>query len=324
MSSFIFKNVYIKDNYSVAGMLEADGKLKYFNECLNDYYFGEKTFEKAEIKMQNIVMKSLIKNNDLNENDINFAVGGDLINQISVSNYAQRNFDFSFLGIYSACSTFTESLLIASVFVDNYKLKNVIAITSSHNLTAERQFRFPVEYGSTRPETATFTATGAVGALITNKKTNLKIESATMGRVIDKGITDVNHMGAVMSPAAADTLKNHLTDLNRQIEYYDLVLTGDLGCVGLEILKDYTKKAHNIKLKKVMDSGCELYLGSQDTYAGGSGPVCLPLILFNKILENKKYKKILVLGTGSLHSPSLVNQHNTIPAISHAISLEVL
>lgn len=324
MSSFIFKSVYIKDYYSVVGPLESNSKLKKYDECLKDYYFKEKTFEKAEIKMQKTVIDNLLKKNNLTDEDIDFSVGGDLINQISVTNYAQGNYYIPFLGVYSACSTFTESLLLASVFIDSYKLKNVIAITSSHNLTAERQFRFPVEYGSTRPNTATFTATGSVGSLITNKKTNLKVESATIGKVVNKGITDVNHMGAVMSPAAADTLKNHLTDLKRDPSYYDLILTGDLGCVGLEIFKQYSKKVHNLNLKKLKDAGCELYLNSQDTYAGGSGPVCLPLILFNNILENKKYKKILILGTGALHSPSLVNQHSSIPSVSHAISLEVV
>lgn len=323
MSSYSFKNVYIKDYYTIVGPLEKDGKLKNYNDFLEDFYYGEKTFEKAEVKMQKEVVKNLLINNKLNENDIEVIIGGDLINQISITSYAQRDFEIPFIGIYSACSTFTESLLLASIFVDSYKHKNVLSITSSHNLTAERQYRYPVEYGSPRPNTSTFTSTGAAGAIVTSKKSDIKIESATIGKVVDKGITDVNHMGAVMAPAACDTLNNHLKDLNRDINYYDLILTGDLGCVGMEIFKEYNKVVNNIKIKKYIDSGCELYLDSQDTYAGGSGPVCLPLVLFNKVLQSKKYKKILVLGTGSLHTPCLVNQHNTIPAISHAISLEV-
>lgn len=324
MSSYKFKNVYIKDSYTVAGPLESNGKLKKYNEFLDNYYYGEKTFEKAEIKMQQSVLKNLLINNSILDTDVNLVIGGDLINQISVTNYTVRDFKIPFIGVYSACSTFTESLVLASIFIDNYKHKNVIVLTSSHNLTAERQFRFPVEYGSPRPKTSTFTSTGSVGALLTSVKSNIKIEGATIGKVIDKGITDVNHMGAVMAPAASDTLNKHLNDFNRDINYYDLILTGDLGCIGLEILKKYTKEVYNVNLKKIKDSGCELYLDSQDTYAGGSGPVCLPLILFNNIITNKKYKKILILGTGSLHSPALVNQHNTIPSISHAISLEVI
>ncbi|MFI3260940.1 MAG: stage V sporulation protein AD [bacterium] len=323
MSSYIFKNVYIKDYYTIAGPMEKDGKIKNFNEYLDDFYFGEKTFEQAEVKMQKNVVKNLIVRNDITENDVDFLIGGDLINQISISSYSHRAFDFPFLGIYSACSTFIEALLIGSIFTENYKHKNVICLTSSHNLTAERQFRYPVEYGSPKVHTSTFTATAAAGTILTHEKTNIKIDSATIGSVIDKGVNDVNHMGAVMAPAAADTLNKHLNNLSRDISYYDVILTGDLGIVGAKIFKEYTKKVYNINIKKTMDAGSEIFLDSQDTYAGGSGPACIPIVFFNKILQNKKYKKILLVGTGSLHSPCLINQHNTIPAISHVVSLEV-
>lgn len=324
MSSIKFKNVYIKDNFSIAGPLESRGKLKNINIKMKDYYFEEETFEKAEVKMQQEVITGLLKNNNLSDNEINFLIGGDLINQISISSYSARNYNIPFLGVYSACSTFVQSLLMASLFVDSYKFNNVIAITSSHNLTAERQYRYPVEYGSPKKKTTTFTSTGSVGALLTNKITNIKIESATIGKVVDKGINDVANMGAVMAPAASETLNTHLTELNRTIDYYDLILTGDLGCVGAEIFKSYTKKVYKINIRKHMDSGCEIFLDSEEVYAGGSGPVCLPLVLFNKVLRSKKYKRVLLLGTGSLHSVNLINQHNTIPAISHAVSLEVL
>ena len=138
------------------------------------------------------------------------------------------------------------------------------------------------------------------------------------------GVKDVNNMGAVMAPAAADTINKHLTDLKRDLDYYDLILTGDLGEVGVSILKDYLDRVYDVKLKKHMDSGCEIFKNTQNINAGASGPVALPLVLFNKILKSTKYKKILIIGTGSLHSPTLVNQKNTIPSIAHAISLEVL
>ena len=138
------------------------------------------------------------------------------------------------------------------------------------------------------------------------------------------GITDANNLGAVMAPAAASTLYEHLNDLKRDLNYYDLILTGDLGCVGSEIFKEYCLQNYNLKLKRYLDAGCELYLKSQETYAGGSGPACLPLVLFNKILPISKYKKILIIGTGALHSKTFVNQKNPIPAIAHAVSLEVL
>ncbi len=323
MASFRFKNVYIKDYATVVGPLEKESKLKNYNESLDDYYFKEKTFEKAEIKMQQVVLDNIIFNNKLVAKDIDVISGGDLLNQLTATSYNIRNYEIPMLGLYSACSTFTESLLINSIILDNYNLSNAISIVSSHNLTAERQFRYPVEYGSTKPHTATFTATGAAAALLTKNKSNLKIESATIGTVVDMGVNDVNHMGAVMAPAAAKVLNDHLIELKRDISYYDLILTGDLGNIGLNIFKEYSLLEYNINVKKVLDAGNELYLKSQKTYAGGSGPVCLPLVLFNKILLTNKYKKILLLATGSLHSPNIINQKNTIPAVSHAVSLEV-
>ena len=290
---------------------------------MDDYYYGEKTFEQAEIKMQKSVIDQLLKQNSLKNADISLLVGGDLTNQIAITSYSAKNYNFPFLGLYSACATFVESLIVAATFVES-GCKKVIGVTSSHNLTAEKQFRYPIEYGAPRPHTATFTTTGAISTLISKKESKLKIESATIGTPIDMGISDANNMGAVMAPAAASTLMLHLTELKRDINYYDLILTGDLGCVGAKILEDYLLTNYNIKMKKYLDAGCELFLNSQETYAGGSGPACLPLVFFNKILTTKKYKKILLIATGALHSVALVNQANPIPGIAHAISLEVL
>ena len=197
-------------------------------------------------------------------------------------------------------------------------------MTSSHNLHAEKQFRFPIEYGAPKPTTTTFTATGAVACLLTKEQTNIKIESYTIGKVIDMGCKDASHMGAVMAPAAANVIMSHLTELERDINYYDLILTGDLGCIGSKILGEFLKRVYGIKMKQHLDAGCELYLKSQEeTYAGASGPVALPLYLFNKVLKPKKKQKILIVGTGSLHNPFFVNQKLSIPAVAHAVSLEV-
>ena len=225
--------------------------------------------------------------------------------------------------MYSACATFPEELILASNFVDCSGFKKVITVVSSHNLTAEKQFRYPVEYGAPRPHTSTFTTTGAIATLVGRKESKIKIESSTIGVAIDMDISDANHMGAVMAPAAASTLMRHLTDLKRDASYYDLILTGDLGCVGGKIFQDYLETNYGVHLKNYLDAGCELFLDSQETYAGGSGPACLPLVLFCKILTNKKYKKILIIGTGALHSTTFVNQKMSIPAIAHAVSLEV-
>ena len=323
MASKQFKNIYLNDFVTLVGPLEKESHLKKYNLIMDDYYYGEKTFEQAEIKMQKSVIDQLLKQNSLKNADISLLVGGDLTNQIAITSYSAKNYNFPFLGLYSACATFVESLIVAATFVES-GCKKVIGVTSSHNLTAEKQFRYPIEYGAPRPHTATFTTTGAISTLISKKESKLKIESATIGTPIDMGISDANNMGAVMAPAAASTLMLHLTELKRDINYYDLILTGDLGCVGAKILEDYLLTNYNIKMKKHLDAGCELFLNSQETYAGGSGPACLPLVFFNKILTTKKYKKILLIATGALHSVALVNQANPIPGIAHAISLEVL
>ncbi len=324
MASKKFSNVYIKDNFSIVGPLERDGLLKNYDLVMDDYYYGERTFEQAEIKMQKVVLDNLLNKNKLSENKIDVLIGGDLINQISISSYNASKFRIPYLGIYSACASYAEELIIASSMISGKLAKNIIAITSSHNLNAERQFRYPVEYGAVKKHTTTFTTTAAVSTLLTNEQTNIKIESATIGKSIDMGVTDTNNMGAVMAPAAADTLNNHLLEMKRNINYYDLVLTGDLGLVGREIFLEMLNKEYNINLKKYIDAGCEIYTNSQETYAGASGPVALPLVLFDKILCCKRYKKILVIATGSLQSVQLANQKLGIPGIAHAISLEVL
>lgn len=323
MSSKKYKNVYLNDYFTIVGPLEKESHLKKYNLFMDDYYYKEKTFEQAEVKMQEDVVNNLMHRNSLNDSDIDLLVGGDLTNQIAVSSYNAKNYNIPFLGVYSACATFPEELILASNFVDCSGFKKVITVVSSHNLTAEKQFRYPVEYGAPRPHTSTFTTTGAIATLVGKRESKIKIESSTIGVAIDMDISDANHMGAVMAPAAASTLMRHLTDLKRDASYYDLILTGDLGCVGGKIFQDYLEKNYNVQLKNYMDAGCELFLDSQETYAGGSGPACLPLVLFCKILTSKKYKKILIIGTGALHSTTFVNQKMSIPAIAHAVSLEV-
>lgn len=324
MASTKYKNIYLTDYVTLGGPLERESHLKNFDFVMDDYYYGEKTFEQAEIKMQGDVIDKILEKNALKNSDVSLLVGGDLNNQIAITSYNAKNYNFPFLGVYSACATFVESLIVASNFVNSLGYRKILTITSSHNLTAEKQFRYPIEYGAPKPHTATFTTTGAVATLVSKKESKIKIESSTIGTPVDMGISDANHMGAVMAPAAASTLMMHLQELNRSADYYDLILTGDLGCVGKKILEDYLETNHNIKLKKYLDAGCELFLDSQETYAGGSGPACLPLVLFNKILTTKKYKKILIIATGALHSVALVNQAKPIPAIAHALSLEVL
>ena len=324
MASLKFNNIYLNDYVTLAGPLESNSKLKKLDFQMDDYYYGEKTFEQAQAKMQRVVIDRILEKNKLNGTDIDLLVGGDLLDQISATSYASKYFPISLLGIYSACATFPESLIVGSMFLTSKNIKKVIGITSSHNLSAERQFRYPIEYGSPKVHTSTFTATAGISTLLTKDEGKIKIESATIGKVVEMGVSDANNLGAVMAPAAAEVLHEHLNELNRDVDYYDLILTGDLGCVGSDIFKEYFKRKYGIYLKKHLDAGCELYLKSQDTYAGGSGPACLPLVLFSKILNLGKYKKILIIGTGALHSRTFVNQKTPIPAIAHAVSLEVL
>ena len=322
MASIVFKNVYINDESSIVGPYENRGLLN-FKNSINDLYNNEKSFEDSEITMQRKVIDDLLVKNNLRDNDIDILVGGDLMNQLTATSYNMRDFNIPFMGIYSACASFVEGLIVASNLLDSRFFKKAIVVTSSHNLTSEKQFRFPVEYGCLKPKRATFTATGSVASLLTNQVSKIKVESATIGRVVDYGIKDPFHMGAVMTPACASTIVEHLKDLKRDANYYDVILTGDLGEVGVNILKDFLKINYNIKLKNHIDAATQIYREDQETFAGASGPVALPLVLFNSILKNKKYKKILIVGTGSLHSPVMCNQKNTIPSIAHVVSLEV-
>jgi len=324
MDSIKFSNAYLKDSFSVVGPLESEGQIKNLNLTMDNYYYHEKTFEQAEIKMQRVVLDNLLLRNKLLESDIDYLIAGDLSNQLGISNYAAKNYRIPFLGIYSACASFVEGMIIGSKLLDGRGSRKAIVITSSHNLNAEKQFRFPVEYGAPKPKTTTFTATACVGSILTRDNTNVKIEGATVGTVIDLGCKDATHMGAVMAPAAAQTLVQHLNDFKRTMDYYDVIVTGDLGSIGSNIFREYLKRSYGMKIKNHVDAAKEIYLDSQDVYAGASGPAALPLVLFHKILKNNRYKKILIIGTGSLHSPTLVNQKITIPAIAHAVSLEVL
>ena len=320
MASMKFNNVYLSNSYSIVGKDESYGNLRCYDMVINDYYFGCKTFEAAEIKMQKTVIDYLLKKNK----DIDLIMGGDLTNQIAITSYMAGNYNIAYIGTYSACATFNSSLILLGSLLDSKKISKGIAITSSHNKVAERQFRYPVEYGAPKPLRSTYTATGSVGVVVTSNKTKIKLESATIGKVTDYGIKDVLDMGSVMAPAAASTLYEHLKELKRNINYYDVVITGDLGIYGSQIFKELVKMEHNIEIVNHIDAGSILYKKEQNLYAGASGPAALPLVLFNNILKNKNYKKILLIATGSLHSPTLVNQKNSIPSIAHAISLEVL
>ncbi|MDD2238821.1 MAG: hypothetical protein PHH51_02945 [Bacilli bacterium] len=311
-----FKNVFINDYYSLAGPLEKKSNLKNCDYFMDDYYFGEKTPEKSESKMQKIVIQNLIKNErpDL-------IIGSDLNNQLTATSLSVVDLKIPYMGHYCACASSASMLITLANFIMSKNIKRGLFIISSHTLTAEKQFRFPVEYGAPKPIRGSQTATGAVGIIVSNQESKIKIISGLLGKVIDSGIKDVHNMGAIMAPSAVDTLINFLNKSKTTVKDYDLILTGDLGKVGSEIFKAVLQKEYKIKITNHLDAGATLYKNFE--YSGASGPSVLPLTLVTKILTNNKYKKILYLATGSLHSTLLVNQKNSIPTLTHALYLEV-
>lgn len=329
--TFKYKDVYLENVSTIAGPYEKKGPLgKYFDVTFDDLYYGEKSWEIAESKILEDAITLLLKKSEKKNTDVDLVISGDLMNQITSSCYSNLKYSLPFLGIYSACATSVEGLIIASNFIDGGKINRAIVSTSSHNMSSEKQFRNPTEYGAPKPKTATFTATGGVGMLVSNTKSRIRIESATLGKITDLGQTDPLNMGSVMAPAAADTLYEHLTSMNRKVEDYDLIVTGDLGLYGKEILKDYMKEEYNIELNNnYNDCGVMLYdLSEQkEVLAGGSGPVCSALVncsYLYKMLMEGKLKRILWIATGALFSPTFVYQHENILSIANAVSLEVV
>ena len=324
-----FNNVYVGDAITIASVYEKDGPIATYFDLVydKDLYYGCDTFEKAEEKLLHDSIKKLIGKSKLKISDINYVISGDLQNQIAASDYAMRDIKIPFLGIFNACATFGEGLLIGANFIEGKRANNIIVSTSSHNMVAEKQFRNPTEYGAPKKKTTTWTSTGAASILLTNKKGKIKITSATAGVVCDKNITDVNNMGAVMAIAAADTIEKHLKDLKIKPDYYDLILTGDLGCYGKEILIDYMKTKDIDLSKNYDDCGLILYdIKKQNVFAGASGPASSALVMCAYILkemEKGKYRRVLIVPTGAIFSPTRVFQRDSIPSIAHAISLEV-
>ena len=313
-----FNNVYVENVSTVAGPFVIEGPLKdNFDKKFTDFYDGEKTFEKCEMKELKESIKILLDKTKYNEEDISFGISADLM-----------NLNIPFLGVYNACASVCEEILIASSILENEKNKKAICTTSSHNMTSERQFRNPVEYGAPKPKTTTFTVTGAASLMLTNAKTDIKVTSATIGKVIDMGVDNVFDMGAVMSPSAAYTLNEHLKQTKTKVSDYDLILTGDLGVYGKDIFKEICEKEYNIKLdKNYDDTATMIYDYKENIYAGGSGPSCMPLVVYSSIIPKMKQriiKKVLLIATGALMSPTTCNQKFSIPSVSHAVCLEVI
>ena len=315
-------------NAAIVGPKEGEGPLsQYFDQILTDDYFGEDSWEKAESKMLKEAVKRAVEASGRSNANIDFMFAGDLLNQIVSSSFAARELQIPYIGLYGACSTMAESLCMGSLIIDGGFAEAVVCATSSHFCSAERQYRFPLEQGVQRSPFAQWTVTGAGAAVIAKSGSGPYITHATIGKVLDFGIKDANNMGAAMAPAAVDTITAHLNETGRKPEYYDLVITGDLGNVGKAIILDMMQKEGFDISKVYNDCGSMIFDGEkQDTHAGGSGCGCSAAVfgsfLYKKLLNNE-IKKLLFTSTGALHSPTATLQGESIPGIAHCLGIEV-
>lgn len=319
--------ITILETASIVGPKEAEGPIaQYFDKCLEDEFWGEKTWEKAESKIIREAVNTSIIKSKVPADKIDYCFAGDLLNQCISSSFGLRELGVPFFGIFGACSTFVEALSLGSVFIDGGGAENVIAAASSHFCSAEKQFRFPLELGNQRPPTSQWTVTGAGSAILSKNGEGPHITYITTGKIVDMGIKDSNNMGAAMAPAFVDTLLTHFKDTGRNPSYYDGIFSGDLGYVGKEISIELCQtKGYNIK-NNYNDCGVIIFdKETQDTHSGGSGCACCGTVfsgyLFNQ-LKQKKLNKILLIATGALTNATSAQQGESIPGIAHAISIE--
>ena len=311
---------------SVAGKKEAEGPLGHsFDLTQNDTYFGEKTWEQGEKKMQQMALDILAQKAKLTPAELDLVVSGDLLNQCIGSSFTLRNTGIPHLGLYGACSTMSEGLVVASMIVGGGFADRVAAMTSSHFASSERQYRFPLGYGGQRTPTAQWTVTGSGAALVCSSGKGPKIEGCTVGTVTDLGIKDANNMGAAMAPAAFATIKAHFEDFQVNADHFDLIVTGDLGRVGKEMVLTMARNEGISLGGKLTDCGCTVFdLEKQDVHAGGSGCGCSAITLCSELLtklNSGKLKRILFCGTGALLSPTSTQQGLPIPGVCHAVSI---
>ena len=311
---------------SIAGKKEVEGPLSHtFDIKCRDTYFGQSTWEQAEKHMQQLILKKLINKAGLSDSDIGLVFSGDLLNQSSGSSFSLRNTNIPHLGLYGACSTMAESLLMASMAVGGRFSDRVVAMTSSHFASSERQYRFPLGYGGQRTPTSQWTVTGSGAALVCSAGSGPKITACTIGTVTDLGVKDANNMGAAMAPSAFRTNRAHMEDLKTDPNTFDFIVTGDLGQTGKELLMELADKDGVSLGGKITDCGTLIFDNTtQDVHSGGSGCGCSAITLCGYLLEQLncgKLKKILFCGTGALLSPTSTQQGLTIPGVCHAVCI---
>lgn len=311
---------------TVVGRKEGEGPLKnYFDTIIEEASWGEKSWEKAESKMQKTAVEHAVENAGLTLGSINYILAGDLLNQCIGSSFGLRELGIPFFGLYGACSTMAESLSLAAMMLDGGFAQNAVAVTSSHFCTAERQYRNPLEYGGQRTPTAQWTVTGSGAAVLSQKGSGPYITHITTGKIVDMGVKDANNMGGAMAPAAIATLEAHFSDTGRAPDFYDLIVTGDLGFVGRDIAAEILGEDGYDMSKNYNDCGCMIFdAKSQDAHAGGSGCGCSASVLCGYILKEMlkgTYGNVLFVATGALMSPTTLLQGDSIPAIAHAVAI---
>ena len=317
---------YILSYAAVGGKKEGEGPLRAgFDYISEDSYFGEQSWEKAESNMIHRCFSIACDKAGLAPSALDYVLAGDLLNQCVSSSFAMKDSDVPYLGLYGACSTMAESLALGAMLIDGGFAQSLCAITGSHFCSAERQYRFPLEYGGQRPPSAQWTVTGAGAVLLGARGSGLRVSEITIGKIVDAGITDANSMGSAMAPAAFDTLRAHFADTGRSSADYDAIYTGDLGALGHDILEDLFR-AEGVALPRYEDCGVLIYdrLG-QKADAGGSGCGCCASVLGAHILaemEQKAWKRILFSATGALLSATSAQQGSSIPGICHALVIE--
>jgi stage V sporulation protein AD len=321
---------YIVGAAAVAGPMEADGPLgAEFDQTYADLTIGQESFEKAERLMMQDACKLALQKANLSGSPppIDYFLAGDLLNQIITATFNAKSLAVPFLGLYGACSTFCEAITLGSVTIDGGYADKVLCATGSHNAAAERQYRYPTEYGSQRKPYAQWTVTGSGAVVLSASGTGPRVTHATTGKVIDMGITDPFDQGAAMAPAAVDTIAAHLNDTGRSVDYYDLIVTGDLARFGREMAVRLAAQQQITLAERYLDCGILVFDPErQDVHSGGSGCGCSAIVTCGHLLKEMargKLQKLLLVATGALLSPTTFQQGENIPAIAHAISLEV-
>ncbi len=318
-----FNNVYVQSSATSVGPMEAAGPLKNkFDQTYPDLYCGETSFEKAEQQMIKDACDIALRKKELTPKDIALSIGGDLMNQLGSSIYGMRHLDTAFIGMYGACATSSLVIGQGALWVEKLN-KPVLCFTSSHNAVAEKQFRYPNEYGVQKKETTTFTVTGAGAIVLGNEKSEIQVRSFTVGSIVDWNFKNVNDMGKAMAPAAYETILSHFEKRNQSAKDYDLIVSGDLSSVGFSFLCDLLIK-NDVEIdNKFFDCGMMIYdIHKQEVFAGGSGcacSMCVSIAHVFELIKKQQLKRVLVVATGALLSPILVQQKDSIPCIAHAI-----